>query len=218
MKVSVQILTTFFITVFACLFLVVVATQSFPNHISFEMMNNIGLYLDLLYSNPSTAVKLWLQKPLVIIQKTAVLEGSGITGETPLSTQIWGLYIMPLSAIVWMAQSAFIILIMKMSPSLNIKIKMLMASMLLTISVFYVRVQACCTESPGWVLDVMILSRVFNPLLNTDYWEGLYSAISPWFNIMQLLLMSVSLIVFYFCFLASKKQSAKKTNRSLVSR
>jgi len=174
--------------------LVVVATFSLPNQVDFVLIQYFRLYVDLFFTNPLTAMGLLMHKPLVIIQK--------IDAQT--STQIWGVYIMPLSAMVLVALSVFVARLGKMSPPLNIWIKIISASSLLCLSVFYLRVQACCSENPAWLLDVMMLSRVFNPLLNSDYWQDIYLLISPWFNAMQISLAAISLIVLYLSFNACK--------------
>ena len=178
-------------------------TFSFPNQLDFEFINNFELYSQLLFSNPVTALKLLLiNKPVFIIQKVNDLGDA----------QLWGVYIMPITVITWLAVSIFFVQIKSLSPPRNIIGWLVGASLLIILSVFYLRIQECCTESPAWVLDVMILSRVFNPLHNSSFWQDVYLNVSPWFKIMQLFFLSSAVLVFYFSYIMSQSNN-KKNNK-----
>lgn len=201
MKYLVQILVVFIALVILCVAAVAVANQGLPNQSTFTYLDNMAMYWNLLFVNPFTAFKLLLQNPVFIVQKIITV------GNNPLlSSQIWGVYIMPLTAILITALSVFIVYMKSRLVRLNIWMGLMGSSAVLCASVLYVRVQACCTENPSWVFDVMILSRVFNPLLNSDYWQNVYLAMSPWFNIMQITMMSISILLLYLCFRASEKK------------
>jgi len=171
-------------------------TFSLPNQINFEFLYNLEIYSQLFYSNPASTLNLLLiNKPVLIIQKVNDLGDA----------QLWGIYIMPVTVIAWLAASVFFVQLKKISPSMNIIGWMVGASLMLIISVFYLRIQTCCTESPAWLLDVMILSRVFNPLLNSGFWQDVYISVSPWFKLMQLFFAGSAVLIFYFSYTMSKK-------------
>lgn len=170
-------------------------TFSLPNQISFELINNLEIYSQLFHANPIIAFKvLLINNPVFIIQKVNDLG----------DTQLWGVYIMPITVITWLAASVFFVQIKKVSPPLNIIWWIAGASVLLIMSVFYLRIQACCTESPAWFLDVMILSRVFNPLVNSGFWQDVYLNVSPWFKTMQLFFLAAAMVLFYFSYTMSR--------------
>ena len=201
MKKLALVLAVFIALVIFCVAAIAAANQGLPNQFIFVYLDSMALYWNLLFSNPSIVFKLLAQKPVFIIQEIAIV------GNNPaLSSQIWGVYIMPLTVILMTALSAFIVYMKSRRVCLNIWLGLMGSSAILCASVLYVRVQSCCTENPSWIFDVMILSRVFNPLLNSDYWQNMYLAISPWFNVMQTTMMSISILLLYLCLRASEKK------------
>jgi len=172
-------------------------TFSLPNQIKFEFIYNLDIYSQLFYSNPVSVIKILLvNKPVLIVQKVNELGG----------TQLWGVYIMPVTVIAWLAVAVFFVQLQKTSPSWKIFGGLVVACLMLIISVFYLRIQTCCTESPAWILDVFILSRVFNPLLNSVFWQDVYLNVSPWFKLMQLFFLGFAILGFYFSYTVSKKK------------
>jgi len=167
------------------------ATGYFPNQFELEIFNNLSMYLGLLKSSPLTILNLLLiQKPFIIIQNTDITEG----------TQIWGLYIMPITFITLVALSIMVAKLRLIDGYLTKKYWILLASTLLTLSVFYLRLQSCCSASPNWVFDVFLLVRVFDPTLDTMFWQDVYLFMTPWFKSLQFIVATSALLLFYKCF------------------
>jgi len=177
------------------------ATWSLPNQIEFALLHNLTFFFELFSSNPSTAVDfLFIYKPVLIIQRIDPLSNS----------QAWGIYIMPISTITLLTLCLFITWMKHSSSSPRLWFCLFLASILLSVSVFYLRAQACCTVNPAWLLDVILLSRIYNPVLNFDYWQDIYLLIMPWLKTIQLLMASVSLLILYLCFTSSQNNRHKK--------
>jgi len=170
---------------------------SLPNSLTFELIQNIGMYWDLFSTNPSIAFSLFVQQPLVIIQKIDFHSG----------TQLWGIYIMPLTVMVLLGLSAFVVFLGKVVLMPNIWPRVLSASILLCAAIFYLRVQVCCSEDPAWLLDVMLLSQVFDPLTNTAHWQEIYLALAPWFSRIQIGMVVVALTVLYISFSSTRSSN-----------
>ncbi len=172
-------------------------TFSLPNKINFYRLDDLRVFVDLFWVSPVAAIELQLiQKPLIIIQKVNVSDGA----------QLWGVYIMPISMLVWFVFSVFILQIKKISHSMKVWKWLGIAAALFIASVFYLRIQSCCTETPLWVFDVMILSRVFNPLLNSMFWQEVYLSVSPWFETMQLAILAMGVVILYKSYVAVKNK------------
>jgi len=173
------------------------ATWSLPNQIEFALLHNLRFFFELFSSNPSTAVDLlFIYKPVLIIQKIDPLS----------SSQAWGIYIMPISTITLLTLALFITWMKHSSSSPRSWSWLFLASILLSVSVFYLRIQACCTVNPAWLLDVVLLSRIYNPMLNSVYWQDIYLLITPWLRTIQLFMASISLLILYLCFTSSQKK------------
>ncbi len=196
----------FYACVLAVIFVLVevvavsVATLSMPNSIEFELLNNFNMFVMLIKANPVSAFELFiLSQPILIIQNISETAG----------TQIWGVYIMPVSIILWLVMSVFFVYLKITPVSGNTCWLMLVGSALLMIATFYLRVQACCTEKPSWLVDVIILSRVFNPLQNSTVWQDIYLSVSPWFQIMQLTTLITGAVVLYLAYLLVNRNNIK---------
>jgi len=190
MKYLIQSLSLFTGIVFIEAGLLSLITWSLPNQIDFTLRENLPFFFELFSSNPSTALDLILiHKPVIVIQRIDTLSNS----------QIWGLYLMPITVLTLLLLAAFLIWIKQTSTVLHIWGWMTLSTILLSFSVFYLRVQSCCTANPSWLLEVMILSRVYSPLLDTIFWQDVYMLILPWLKSIQLLIASSSLLIFYLC-------------------
>lgn len=176
-------------------------TWSLPNQIEFALVHNLKFFFELFSSNPSAAANLlFIYKPVLIIQRIDPLSNS----------QAWGIYVMPISTITLLTLSLFITWMKHSSSSPRSWNWLFLASIMLSISVFYLRIQACCTVNPVWLLDVILLSRIYNPLLDSIYWQDIYLLITPWFKTIQLLMATVSLLILYLCFTSSQSSRHKK--------
>jgi len=177
------------------------ATWSLPNQIEFALLHNLKFFFELFSSNPSAAIDLlFIYKPVLIIQRIDPLSNS----------QAWGIYVMPISTITLLILALFITWMKHSSSSPRLWAWLFLASILLSASVFYLRAQVCCTVNPAWLLDVILLSRIYNPVLNSVYWQDIYLLITPWFKTIQLLMATVSLLILYLCFTSSQSSRHKK--------
>lgn len=166
-------------------------TQSLPNQFQFTVIENFNFYSNLFYINPAAALRLVLiENPVFVIQN---FDGQA-------STQIWGIYFMPISLITLYMLSIFIVFIKKQEPSFNTGVWLCLASIILLFAVFYFRIESCCTSHPSWLLNVWLLSKVYNPLLDSIFWQDIYVLLSPWLPLMQFFMAAVSLLILFICY------------------
>jgi len=201
MKYLIQSLSLFTGIVFIEAGLLSLITWSLPNQVDFTLGENLSFFFELFSSNPSAALDLILiHKPVIVIQRIDSLS----------SSQVWGLYFMPITVLTLLLLAVFLTWIKQTSPVPRIWGWICLSAILLSISVFYLRVQSCCTASPSWLLEVMILSRVYSPLLDTIFWQDVYMLILPWLKSIQLLIASSSLLIFYLCVSTQKDITIRK--------
>ena len=172
---------------------------SIPNNIDLVFLQNIEMFTGLFNVNPAVAIKLILiNQPLLVIEKIDVSTG----------LQLWGLYVMPVSLML-SALCLFLILLPVERLTRHQWYWVVSSSVCLLISIIYLRVQACCTANPAWLVDVILLSRVFNPEFNNIFWQQAYLMTSPWLSPLQSVLASASLMGLYF---SSRKAFKKHTD------
>lgn len=172
---------------------------SIPNNIDLVFLQNIEMFTGLFNVNPAVAIKLILiNQPLLVIEKIDVSTG----------LQLWGLYVMPVSLML-SALCLFLILLPVERLTRHQWYWIVSSSVCLLISIIYLRVQACCTANPAWLVDVILLSRVFNPEFNNIFWQQAYLMTSPWLSPLQSVLASASLMGLYF---SSRKAFKKHTD------
>lgn len=171
--------------------MVSIATQSLPNQVKFEFINNFDVFITLFDLNVINAIQLFfIQKPIIIIQNIDLIS----------STQTWGIYIMPISFVFLFILAAVLSIFKKRGLLQKNVIWLCVACFMFIVSVFYLRVQACCTSNPAWLFDVLLLSRIYNPELDAFYWQDIYLFISPLFESMQIILAVSSLLMLYWHF------------------
>jgi len=176
-------------------------TWNLPNQIDFTLGQNLSFFFELFSSSPSTALDIILvHKPVIVIQRIDTLSNS----------QVWGLYLMPITILILLLLAVLAIWIKQTSPMPRIRAWVYLSAFLLSISVFYLRVQTCCTANPSWLLEVLILSRIYSPLLDTLFWQDIYILILPWLKTVQLIIASGSLLILYLCFSTQKNISNKQ--------
>jgi len=187
---------SFLFIIFLELIFIVMATGHMPNQVDLEIFNNLSMHLNLLKINTLTMLNfLIFQKPVIIIQNVDSLG----------TTQVWGFYIMPITFITLVALSIIIARIIQIEDYFRLKYWILLATAFLAFSVFYLRLEACCTAEPNWILDVMLLVRVYDPTLDTLFWQETYLFMTSWFKPMQFIMALIALLLFYKCFLSLKR-------------
>ena len=191
LKFLVTSLIIFASIIFIEVVFVSILAQALPNHVELTFIKNFGFYMDLLHSNHAATLKLILmQNPVFIIQKI----------NTQTSSQVWGLYLMPISIFLQLAVSMFIVVIKKSKPSLQIWSWTLIATSILLFAIFYLRLEVCCTSGPAWLLNAILLYRVYTPSLSTIFWQDIYIQISPWLIFTQFFIATVAISILAMCF------------------
>ncbi len=197
MKTLFRVIFLFLSIILIEVLLLSLATSQIPNQINIELFNNLAIYAQLFKSNPLTILNLLLfEKPIIIIQK---MDAQGIT-------QIWGFYIMPITFITILVLSIMLSRLIELKSIFINKKLTILASIMLSFSVYYLRLQSCCTASPNWILDVLLLVRVYDPVLDTLFWQELYLIMTNWFKPIQFFMASIALVFFYRCFASTKAE------------
>jgi len=182
--------------------LLIIATQKFPDNIEFTVADNFGLYINLINANPLMAIKLALiDNPLILIER---LDEQRIN-------QVWGFYIMPVNAFTLLFISIFIVHIRKFN--LNSCKWVIIWSSILTImfSMYYLRLQTCCTTKPTWILEIWLFSQTSAPLADTTFWKDIYIKLIGQFIYIQFSIASVATVILY---IASYSQILCKNNKN----
>ena len=195
------LLLIFFSTILIEVFFVSIFTQSIPNQLKFTFIENIDFYIDLLSSNPSMAFKLILiDNPVFIVQRLDELK----------SSQIWGVYFMPINIITLLVLSLYISRAKKLEMNSYQWSGIWFASIILIFSMLYLRIQTCCTSGPTWLLEIWIFSQVNDPLGNVAMWQNLYIKLIDIFTLIQFFIASIGATIIYMIFhteLFNKKSS-----------
>lgn len=164
-------------------------TWSLPNQISFPFFENAGFYFQLALSNPAAALELvFVQQPMLVVEKMDIASNN----------QVWGIYTMPITTVTLLLLAIFT---SWMSPfkQLNINSALFSSGMILIIiSVYYLRVASCCTSSPSWLGEVLLLSMIFNPTVDNAFWQDVYLLLTPWLYMLQLLTFIIAITCLYF--------------------
>ncbi len=168
-----------------------IVIQSLPNQFEFVIIENFKFYRDLLHVNPVAAGRLILiENPVFVIQRIDRLN----------SSQLWAIYFMPISVLTQYVLSMFIVFIKKQNANPFIWLWIFVASTFLLFAVFYLRIQACCTSKPTWLLDVWLLSQIYNPLLDSTFWQGIYVQLSQWLPLIQFFIAAIALLILFICY------------------
>lgn len=199
---QVRFLLASFMVFFGIIFLEIsitsIITLSLPNQFKFTVIENFKFYSDLFAINPAAVGRLILiENPLLLVQR---LDGQS-------SSQIWGLYLMPISILTQYMLSVFIVFIKKQNVTPYTWLWICLATVVLLFVVFYFRIQTCCTFRPTWLLNVWLLSIVYNPLLDTVFWQDVYIQLSEWLPIIQLVMAATSLLVLFLCYRFNTQRS-----------
>jgi len=166
-------------------------TQSMPNQLVFTALDNISFYMNLLSANPAMAIELTLIKsPVFIVQRLDDLQTS----------QIWGIYFMPVNIITLFFLSLFISSMTRTKTTTMQWSWLIFASCILMFSMFYLRIQACCTSSPTWLLDIWLFSQVSNPLVNTAIWQKIYLQLAEYFTLIQFLIALIGVVILFIIY------------------
>lgn len=177
-----------FCIIVAELLIMSLVLQGLPNNIQFTAANNFSFYLDLFSANASAAIKLALiDNPVFVVQQLGDVNHN----------EIWSVYFMPVHIVLFTVISFLIIHALHLKFNASKWSQLGIASTLLLFSIMYVRVQACCTAGPRWVLDIWLISQISDPQLDHIFWQTLYTHLAEHFTLIQFLLSTTALIILY---------------------
>jgi hypothetical protein len=183
--------------------LVSVYAESLPNKLSITIIENFGFYINLLSVNQEMAARFMLiDNPVFIVQR---LDEQKIV-------QFWGLYIMPVNIVILYSISLFIVGLKNKGLSAYSWGGIWGASFVLMCSIFYMRIQTCCTSDPTWIFEIWLFSQISNPFLDSGFWQEMYIQLSGWFAVIQFSLVFISigvLFLIYYMNVVSKKNSSE---------
>ena len=149
-----------------------------PNGVQLQATSNLAFLQILWQDNHWETVKLVLiDKPLVVIEQ--LHHGTGL--------QVWGMFYYAGTVLVYLLVSAFTALHWSTLMNSSAKQRVLFTAGVVTvlIGVTCLRLAACCTSSPGWVLDTWLLAKVYTPNLGAVNWVLVYESTKPWLPMLQ---------------------------------
>jgi len=175
-------------------------TLSMPTQLVFTALDNFSLYISLMSANPAMAIELALiSNPLFIVQRLDALQTS----------QVWGVYFMPVNII------ALFLLALSLNVFKNIKINLSQwlwvsfASSVVMFSMFYLRLQTCCTSGPTWLLDLLLFSLVSDPLVNTSMWQEIYIKLVDYFTLIQISISFIGVAILCAIYIGATHKKVK---------
>jgi len=175
-------------------------TLSMPNQLVITVFDNFSFYMSLFNVNPVMAIEQALIKnPILIVQRLDELQMS----------QVWGLYFMPINIVTLFLLSLYLNSVKKMNINPSGWIWIFIASFILMASMFYLRIQTCCTSDPTWVLDIWLFSQVSSPLVDTALWQKIYIQISDHFTLIQFSLTFSSAAILFRIYISSLQNKNK---------
>lgn len=166
--------------------LLMLATGEAFNNIALPILSNIDFLLLLIKSNISSGVRELIAQPVLIIGN------SSAPGE-----YISALYYYPISSLLHILFAAFITLRALKRPRQLFRISFILASVMFLVSINYVWLSGCCGAVPGWTFDTMLLNYVFSRNINSATSMGIYEAVYDWMTIIQILILSISVLFLY---------------------
>jgi hypothetical protein len=157
----------FLVLVMVVIVLFALLLEGPPNNAQLQAISNLDLYQVLWRDNPWETVKLvLLDEPLLVIEQ--------VQRETGL--QVWGMFYFPCTVLAYLLVSDFAASHWGDFIRSSAKQRMLFTAGVVTVltGATYLWLAACCTSDPGWVLDTMLLAKVYTPNLGAVNWMLLY--------------------------------------------
>jgi hypothetical protein len=156
--------------------LLVIATGYRPNAITAPIVEQFTFLATLWNSNPSAALPLIAQQPVLLIAQSAS------AGSVP----IWGIYFFPLSFITHVALAVLVAWAWRRAAGHRRELVLLMAGgVALAFAVSYIRLSSCCTGGPRWALEVWLLALAFDPTRTLIDWSAVIVSLERFFPYIQ---------------------------------
>ena len=182
------------------IFLVSLFTLSSPNQFVFTAVDNFNFYMSLMSANPTMAIELALiSNPIFIVQRLDDLQTS----------QVWGLYFMPVNVIVLFLLALSLNIFKNTKINLSQWLWVLFASSVVMFSMFYLRLQTCCTSGPTWLLDLWLFSQVSDPLVKTAMWQDIYIKLVGHFTLIQFMISIIGVAILVVVYITVTNQRVK---------
>lgn len=176
----------------------VVLVGSLPTDIYVYPLRHSGFYKILWASSPWETVKLLLiDKAVLVVEHKESVNG----------IRVWGLFFYALNLLLhcvvtllagvgWVSGR-----FRKMDKSLML---FALGSCLLIFATHYVYLSSCCGAGPAWIVDVWMLSRVYDPVASPDWW-GLYQFAERLFIFAQILLATGGAVLMFRGWVLSRR-------------
>jgi len=156
--------------------LLAIATGYLPNAITAPIVEQFTFLATLWNSNPSAALPLIAQQPVLLIAHSAS------AGSVP----IWGIYYFPLSFITHLALAVMVAWTWRRSAGHRREPGLLVAGgVALAFAVSYIRLSSCCTGGPLWALEVWLLALAFDPTRTLIDWSAVIVSLERFFPFIQ---------------------------------
>jgi len=172
-----------------------------PNDVQLQPTVNLAFLQILWQGNPWETVKLVLvDKPLVMVEHLD--HGSGL--------QLWGMFYYAGTVLVYLLTATFTALHLRRLRTSTTRQIVLFATgtAAVLISVTYLKLAACCTGGPGWVLDTWLLTYVFTPNTGGMDWMLVYERLQPWLSALQASMLVAGMAILCRWHLGTRKTAA----------
>ena len=166
-------------------------TQSLPNDFKIPIIENFTFYTQLMQINPLITLRQVLIDNPVIISQRLDVDGK---------QQIWAAYIMPINILINIGLSVLYVKTYKLNFNSCKWAVICLASLLLTLSLFYMKIQACCSSRASWLGELAVLYQINNPFSDTAFWQNIYIELSNGFIILQSILLVSAFVLFYLIY------------------
>jgi len=164
-----------------------------PTDWRFPLVDKMPLMQTLFANNPIMVLQYSWKTPVLISEQLDTL-----------NQQIWGYYLMPAGLLMHLLVAYVLKYFMGQHA---LRRAFILPLILLLLPVLYLRIAACCSSEPSWVLDVWLLANVYQPLNDTVFWQDLYLALQPWFMAMQFVMIAAGFLFMLECYRRMKSSS-----------
>lgn len=177
----------------------VILVGSLPTDIYVYPFRHSGFYKILWASNPWETISLLLvDKAVLVVEHKEPTNG----------IRVWGLFfyalnlllycvVMLLAGVGWVSGR-----FRKMDKPLLLFTS---GSFLLIFATSYVYLSSCCGAGPAWIVDVLLLARVYDPVASPG-WQGLYQSVERLLIFAQIFLTASGAVLVFRGWALSRRQ------------
>ena len=204
-RIALSTLLVLGVPVFIEIMLTSLFTGQLANGLNVYPVQNAGLYSLLWESNPGKTIELLLiDNPIVMVEHL----------DTDTLTQTWGIYyyLTDLLLLVGVAlANAFTWASGRVQMPAPSRALFLSGSLLIIIAGSHIKLGACCGAGPRWVVDAVMLSRLYDPR-SFQAWGDVYEAVAGLFMPVQVLMVlgGTGLMVYGWIWAARGSENRKR--------